>query len=453
MYTVRDFIQAGYVFERWIHVAVEQANELEANGKTVVLKEIAERVKNMPQYRQHYMRDTPAPLYINLDAEGADEDFLIKNKEAVVSTMNQLVRLPTIEAGAVMPDACPAGAICVGGVVASNNAIHPAFHSADICCSMTLTEFDTTDAKAVLDTALSVTHFGPTGREVPEEMPQWLFDRIMSNKYTRPLMQHAKRDFATQGDGNHFLFVGYSRNTGKVCVVTHHGSRSFGAKLYKKGMKLAEEFAKRIAPKGMSKEYAWIPFDTEEGRDYWEALQIIRLWTKENHKRIHDMIEAKMNLEVLDHFWNEHNFVFKRGELFYHAKGATPGWSDYERTLVPLNMSEPVLVTKGTEVENGIGFLPHGAGRNMSRAEFKRRFPDPKAPEGIDLRSYSGHMDVTELPQAYKNADEVKSQIKKYNLAEVVDEIMPYGTIMAGDNPNQLSWKEIKAKKKARKNK
>lgn len=449
LYEVRDLIQAGYTFEKWCLVAIERANDLLVEGKEVDLIAIAEETKRLPQFAPHQMRDEPLSFHVNLDAKGEDEEFLLKNKEAVVSTMQKLMYLPTIEQGAVMPDACPAGTICVGGVVAARNAIHPAFHSADICCSMALTEFETEEPKRVLDAAMEVTHFGPTGREVKEQMPQYLIDLIEGNRYTKPLMQHAKRDFATQGDGNHFLFVGHSSNTGKVNVVTHHGSRSFGAKLYKVGMKIAQNFAKTIAPKGMDKNCAWIPFETEEGREYWDALQIARLWTKENHFRIHDMIQEKLGLEIRDRFWNEHNFVFKRGDLFYHAKGATPGWKDtYERTLVPLNMSEPILVTRGTDVENGIGFLPHGAGRNMSRTEFNRRFPNPSLPDGIDVRSFSGVVDKSELPQAYKNADEVKAQIEQYGLATILDEIIPYGSIMAGENPNPPAWLIAKQNKK-----
>src|SRR5690606_24551053 len=199
----------------------------------------------------HEMRSEPLPFYVNLDDEGEDKEFLKANKKAVVDTMSNIMKLPTIEAGAVMPDACPAGAICVGGVVAAKNAIHPAFHSADICCSMALSEFDCDDPKLVLDAAMGVTHFGPTSRPEPVEMPLFLKEAILSNKYTKPLLDKAERDLATQGDGNHFLFVGTSKNKGKVNVVTHHGSRSFGARLYKTGMRIAQNFAKDIAPKGM----------------------------------------------------------------------------------------------------------------------------------------------------------------------------------------------------------
>ena len=75
-------------------------------------------------------------------------------------------------------------------------------------------------------------------------------------------------------------------------LITHHGSRAPGAALYDKGMHVANRFRQDISPETL-KENAWIPFDTEEGQAYWEALQLIRQWTKENHTSIHDAVLAK----------------------------------------------------------------------------------------------------------------------------------------------------------------
>jgi len=49
-------------------------------------------------------------------------------------------------------------------------------------------------------------------------------------------------------------------------------------------MKIAEAFRKQLSPETLPQN-AWIPADTREGENYWEALQIIRAWTKENHMR------------------------------------------------------------------------------------------------------------------------------------------------------------------------
>ena len=62
--------------------------------------------------------------------------------------------------------------------------------------------------------------------------------------------------------------------------------------------------------------------------------------------------------------------------------------------------------------------------------------------QGLDIRFYSGNIDVSELPSAYKNAQAVKDQMQQFGLGEVVDEILPYGCIMAGDWKKDALWKK-----------
>ena len=57
----------------------------------------------------------------------------------ICESMDVVMKVPTIVKGAIMPDACPTGPIGhipVGGIAVAKNAIHPAMHSADICCSV-----------------------------------------------------------------------------------------------------------------------------------------------------------------------------------------------------------------------------------------------------------------------------------------------------------------------------
>ena len=61
--------------------------------------------------------------------------------------------------------------------------------------------------------------------------------------------------------------------------------------------------------------------------------------------------------------------------------------------------------------------------------------------EGLDVRFYSNEIDVSELPSAYKNAGNVRSQMKEFGLGEVIDEVMPYGCIMAGDFQKNAPWR------------
>lgn len=423
--TGRDLIEWGYPQGKWFGAAIAAANDAVANGRD---PHDAIKAEMPPPVVQ--LRDEPKPYWVNIKA---DDEVEADNIAMCVTTMNELMRVPTIEAGAIMPDACPAGEICVGGVVAAKEAIHPGFHSADICCSMGISVLGNVDPKAVLDAGFAATYFGYGGRPDPLPVPDSIKAAFEANSFLKPISGLGARDFASQGDGNHFFFVGTLKSTGETAIVTHHGSRGPGAALYKAGMNTADYFRRQLSPE-TPKGSAWIPSETTEGRAYWEALQIIGNWTEASHFAIHDLVASRLGIKVRDRWWNEHNYVFRRSDgLFYHAKGATPGWSDYDLTLVPLNMAEPVLVTKGTDAANGLGFLPHGAGRNMSRTRYLRENPDTLFPEGIDVRFYSGTADHSELPGAYKNAASVRAQIGEYGLAEIVDEVMPYGTIMAGE--------------------
>jgi len=385
---------------------------------------------------------------LNIHAEGPDEE---ENLAQVERHMVELMRVPTVRAGAVMPDACPSGSapgtIPVGGIAAIENAIHPGMHSSDICCSLALSVLREVEPKTVLDAGMRLTHFGGGGRKRGAQIrpPDEVMQRFAMNPYLQSLTSDAIEHFATQGDGNHFFYVGRLASTGETALVTHHGSRRPGAMLYKAGLATAEKFRRRLSPETPAHN-AWIPADTPEGETYWDALQTIRLWTKGNHFAIHDLVARDLNAKVEGRFWNEHNFVFRKSDgLFYHAKGATPAWADFAPdatvlTLIPLNMREPILITRGRDAENGLGFAPHGAGRNFSRSTYLRRHAGVSEAElvaeetrGIDARFFCGIPDVSELPGAYKNAATMRRQIEAYGLAEVVDTIEPYGCIMAGD--------------------
>ncbi|MNV07634.1 RNA-splicing ligase RtcB [compost metagenome] len=122
--------------------------------------------------------------------------------------------------------------------------------------------------------------------------------------------------------------------------------------------------------------------------------------------------------------------------------------------LIPLNMSEPVLIVEGETTASNLGFAPHGAGRNLSRTQHRKSkggqtiesvFAEETA--GLDVRFFSNEIDITELPSAYKNAHAVRNQMDEFGLGTVIDEVMPYGCIMAGDWGKNAPWK-IKRRQK-----
>jgi RNA-splicing ligase RtcB len=235
-------------------------------------------------------------------------------------------------------------------------------------------------------------------------------------------------------------------------LVTHHGSRGLGAEVYKRGLSAAVGHTQQVSP-DTPPHQAWIDPDSEAGQAYWEALQYVARWTKRNHQLIHERTLARLGITKLADFGNEHNFVWRRGGLFAHGKGATPAWRDDEGHpllgLIPLNMAAPILLTVGRDKAEYASFSPHGAGRNKSRSALlrelgiaglereaylaKSRAIVDKQTEGLDVRFFYDRPDVSESPIAYKDADQVREQIERFGLADIIGLIIPKGSIMAGD--------------------
>lgn len=248
MITGNDLIALGYKPGKWFKDAIEFANAKELSAEQLIeyLKTVSPKIVEPHKESVEF--------YLNIKAESEEE---ASNIQAVLSAMKELMKTPTLVGGAVMPDACPTGEgqIPVGGVVVAKNAIHPAMHSSDICCSVMMTNFGHIAPKTILDAAHSVTHFGGGGREEFSTLPKDFEQRMAANKFLNNdrSLNFARQHLATQGDGNHFLFVGFSKRTEETVMVTHHGSRGFGAHLYSQGMKLENIFAMRFHLKLLKK--------------------------------------------------------------------------------------------------------------------------------------------------------------------------------------------------------
>ena len=467
-WTGKDLIEAGFKpskeFGRYLNIA----NVMESEGKTSdeilsAIQGLEDNIKHLAELKlakQMPLQDSKkVRIIINIDnPTNALEDA---NLKTVIDNMRVIATLPTVKAAAIMPDACPAGFIPVGAVVAAENAIHPGMHSSDVCCSMFMTEVNFfEEVSDVLDVVQKVSHFGAGGIKTADRSDYLMPTINLAKDYTNSdvfkdnmfLNNQAMKEafvehLASHGDGNHFFYVGERRSSGNLTFVTHHGSRKPGALLYKEGMRVAEKFRLDICPEA-PKAGAWIPFATEEGRQYWKALEVIRQWTKLNHSMIHNAVLNELvhnpKTSIVERFWNPHNFVFRANNLFLHAKGATPVFDHSNdcngKALIPLNMNEPILIANTTTgSDNGMGFAPHGAGRNYSRTYHKKLNEHKTVEElmkeetkGIDARFYTGTPDISELPSAYKSADKILNQINKYGLCDIADYIDPLGSMMAG---------------------
>ena len=193
------------------------------------------------------------PLNEAVEATTKDEE---KNLKAARRTMRELMGCPVVEAGDLMPDTCPAGSaiasIPVGGAIAVRNAIIPAAHGGDICCSMQATVFKAPDShsvKELMDQLVLVTRFGPGGRPVGDQVEHAVTSEpVWENSFLRGFENYARIHLADQGDGNHFAFLGTLETAAEWLdhlsaaghgetfarlepdqryhvLITHHGSR------------------------------------------------------------------------------------------------------------------------------------------------------------------------------------------------------------------------------------
>lgn len=381
------------------------------------------------------------PVLVNMTTSNQYEE---SNLNDVLKIAENIKTIPYVESVSILPDACPVGGdftIPVGCVVKSSK-LHPGFHSSDVCCSLYATKYSFLKslAKEFLDVLHNTTHFGPCTHRSYNKEPilENIHLRMKKNIFLKDLIEESYKSFGTQGDGNHFASVGFDDDT-NLWIVTHHGSRSLGAKFFKIALKKAENYVKEnyYINRKFGKNW-WFDANTDLGTSYIEALDIIKCWTKLNHWFIHHRVSSHFKVKPSDKIFTEHNFIFQRNGFFYHAKGSTPAYKRNGRNIqiIPLNMNESILLVNGTDNKNSLGFAPHGAGRNMSRREHKKLYEKGLIKDdlsNIDYRFFLGNADVSEFPSAYKNAKQVKNDIKLFNLAEIQTEIYPYGCIMAGE--------------------
>ena len=469
----KDLIKAGYDPGPQLDEMLLRIAEYQARG-VVERKYLFKLLKRefgepVPKF---VMREKPLRHREAIRANAKEEKA---NLEKVRKIMSGVMRSPVVSEGSVMPDACPAGpeSIPVGGVVVAENAIIPSAHSADICCSMFATFYEArSEIGQELDALTTATRFGMGGRHFDDLVHHDVLDEeVWDNPFLKGLKDRARIHIADQGDGNHFAYIGEMTITdelvsrfrkagyvhfgdfrGKVrALITHHGSRSLGAHLYKKGQAAAIKHTSKVA-NHIPKDASWLDANSQIGKDYWEALQYVARWTKANHESIHSRFLERIGAERIASFGNEHNFVWKRGDHFYHGKGATPAWKDKGGRpllgLIPLNMAEPILIVLGKDNEEYLSFAPHGAGRNLSRTALRKQHPAADHRKNliehhtrnIDVRWFNGEPDLSETPIAYKNAEEIRQQIKHFRLADIVGEIQPLGCIMAGQSKTP-PWK------------
>jgi tRNA-splicing ligase RtcB len=156
---------------------------------------------------------------------------------------------------------------------------------------------------------------------------------------------------------------------------------------------------------------AWLDLDSDDGAEYWAAMNLMGEYAAANHACIHASIAKNLGAEVLLDVENHHNFAWKEThkgeELIVHRKGATPAGRGV-MGIIPGSMGTPGYLVRGKGSEESLLSASHGAGRKMSRTAAKSKFRWKEVKRFLDDRGVTlMSAGLDEVPMAYKNIDEV----------------------------------------------
>ena len=279
----------------------------------------------------------------------------------------------------------------------------------------------------------------------------------------------------TLGSGNHFLEVQYveeihdeiaARAFGlardQVVVLIHSGSRGLGHQVC---TDYVAEMNKVMPKYGITlpdRQLACCPMGAPEGQAYlgamcaaanfaWANRQGILHFLRGAFRRIFgDAARLDLIYDVCHNIAKRERYEVegRKRDLLVHRKGATRAFpaghrevpADYRHVgqpvFVPGSMGTAswVLVGAGGAMRETFGSVCHGAGRLMSRTAVRKgrdaRHETKKLEEaGILVRSETRDGILEELPEAYKNVDEVIEVVHNAGLARKVARLRPMGVI------------------------
>lgn len=356
--------------------------------------------------------------------------------------METAMKLPVSVKGALMPDAHVGYGLPIGGVLATYNAVIPYGVGMDIGCRMCLSVFSLSPKKIdgerdrIKNILMNETRFGLT--EFKDVQDHEILERkeFSEIKFLKTLQKKFAEQLGSSGHGNHFVDVGFveiaefssgiNLQPGQYfAVLSHSGSRNFGSEVCKHYTQIAKD---KLDLTGEAARLAWLELDSEEGQEYWAAMQLAGDYSHANHRIIHQRLAKAFGEKPIAIIENHHNFAWKEklpdgAEIIIHRKGATPaGIGDIG--IIPGTMASPAFIVAGKGNEDSMNSAAHGAGRLMSRNAAKQTFTESQMKkylfeQGVEL--IGGGTD--ESPLAYKDIREVMKSQK--DLVEVLGVFHP----------------------------
>jgi len=287
--------------------------------------------------------------------------------------------------------------------------------------------------------------------------------------------QRGRPQLGTLGSGNHFLeiqqiekihFPAAARamglETGQTVVLLHCGSRGLGHQVCTDFLAEMGPAMKRHGISVPDRQLACVPIQSAEGQAYlgamraganfaWANRQAILHFLRDSFRRIFGGdTRLKTVYDVCHNIAKtERHFVEgSKRRVLVHRKGATRAFPAGHRDVPPVyrKVGQPVLIpgSMGTAswiltgeegaMRETFGSVCHGAGRLMSRSA-ARKGRDAKQvlkdleQRGIVVRSETRSGLLEEVPEAYKDVDEVIDVVERAGLARKVARLLPMGVI------------------------
>lgn len=393
-----------------------------------LIKSIKENIEKNPKLPEQEsekiivnLRENPLPYPIY------GKDYI---ESGALIQMKTAMSLPISKAGALMPDAHEGYGLPIGGVLATNeNTIIPYAVGVDIACRMCMSVYPVGSEKIsnirikLRDLLGKHTVFG-VGSKNTNHLDPSVFDKPEWNA-TNFIKQHrdlAYSQLGTSGAGNHFVEWGELKvlknvpeiglNIGNyLALLSHSGSRGFGNEVANFYSKIAMQ--KVNLPKE-ARHLAWLDLESQEGEEYWIAMNLAGDYASANHYEIHSKISKDFDHKPIAKIENHHNFACKEKlsdgkNAVIHRKGATPA-ANGVIGIIPGSMTHPGYVIRGKGNVNSLNSASHGAGRSMSRSQALKTFNQNDLEEILlkqDVELLGG--DIDEIPMAYKDIDKVMS--------------------------------------------
>jgi tRNA-splicing ligase RtcB len=339
--------------------------------------------------------------------------------------------------GAMMPDAHVGYSLPIGGVVATNDVVVPAWVGFDIGCGMCANKLNI--KASMLDEVKDIIFnkiydLVPVGRNAHPN--DFLFNTLTTPSFQEDVKdvcvrvlesyEDAKAKIGTLGSGNHFIEIGADENN-DVWIVVHSGSRHFGHSIASHYMKLASGTNK--AKEG----HFGFDVNSENGKAYIHDMNVALEYALYNRKimlyLVIDAIKAYLGQDDVS-FVDEdalinrnHNHAEERNGIWIHRKGATHAEKDM-MGVIPGNMRDGSYIVCGKGNPDSLYSSSHGAGRILGRR---------KAKEQLDVNIFElmmsgivakvGKNTLDESPMVYKNINKVMEN--QEDLVDVIAHVKP----------------------------